>query len=200
MSGGWSALVVAIVGVGGTLGAALLTQSRADRTKRMELEAAHAQRREEREHAEELRQAERAEQKAEALVVLLRSCYIALNTASRQYMTAQVNLLHALRRDTGVHLCLEQLEASRIAQRDSYAEAEMLVPDDVLAAATDAGHRLNTGYGLLKRAATTTPYDHEDLSAFAAGVDESWSQLAVMQQQMRQALGIESGMNGDDAD
>ncbi|MFI6560686.1 hypothetical protein [Streptomyces sp. NPDC050534] len=165
----------------------------------MELEAARAQRREEREHAEERRQAERAEQKAEALVVLLRCCYTALNTASRQYMTAQVNLLHALRRDTGVDLCLEQLEASPIAQRDSCAEAEMVVPD-MLAAATTAGHRLNTGYGLLKRTAATTPYDQDELSAFAAGVDQSWSQLAVMQQQMRQALGIESGVRADGAD
>ncbi|MFF4361211.1 hypothetical protein [Streptomyces sp. NPDC001604] len=194
MSEGWSALVVAIVGVAGTLGAALLTQSRADRTKRMELDAAQAQRREEHRQAEALRQAERSEQKAQALFDLLRSCYISLNTASRQYMTAQVNLLHALQTGTRIDLCLEQLEASRIAQRDSYAEAEMVVPDGVLAAATAAGHRLNAGYGLLKRISATTPYDQQELSAFAAGVDESWSQLAAMQQQMRQSLGIESSL------
>lgn len=200
MSGGWSALVVAIVGVVGTLGAALLTQSRADRTKRMELEAAQEQRREERQQAEALRQAERSEQKAQALFDLLRSCYISLNTASRQYMTAQVNLLHALQTGTGVELCLEQLEASRIAQRDSYAQAEMVVPDDVLAAATAAGHRLNAGYGLLKRISATTPYEQQELNAFAAGVDESWSQLAVMQQRMRQALGIEGSTRAEGAD
>ncbi|MER6529075.1 hypothetical protein [Streptomyces sp. NPDC001508] len=200
MGEGWSALVVALVGVGGTLGAALLTQSRADRTKRMELEAAHAQRREELRHAEELRQAERAEQKAQALVELLRSCYTSLNTASRQYMTVQVNLLHALRNDTGVGLCLEQLEAGRAAQRDSYAQAEMVVPDEVLAAATAAGHRLNSGYALLKRVSATTPYDQEELSAFAAGVDDSWRQLALMQHRMRQDLGVGSGMRIEDAD
>ncbi|SDD76209.1 hypothetical protein [Streptomyces prasinopilosus] len=33
MDGGWTGLVVAVVGVVGTLGAALLTQNRADRTR-----------------------------------------------------------------------------------------------------------------------------------------------------------------------
>ncbi|MGW7426345.1 hypothetical protein ACWGJB_41255 [Streptomyces sp. NPDC054813] len=77
------------------------------------------------------------------------------------------------RRGSGIDLCPELLEAGRIAQRDGYAEAEMVVPDDVLAAAT---------------------------SAFAAGVEESWSQLAVMQEQMRQALGVESRTRGDGTD
>ncbi|WP_432085277.1 hypothetical protein [Streptomyces sp. bgisy095] len=54
MGANWSALLIAVVGVAGTLGAALLTQVRADRTKRMELRAAADQRREERDHAEEL--------------------------------------------------------------------------------------------------------------------------------------------------
>ncbi|MEV7387835.1 MULTISPECIES: hypothetical protein [unclassified Streptomyces] len=44
-------------------------------------------------------------------------------------MTAQVDLLHALQTGAGVGLCLEQLEAGRTAQRASYAEAEMMVPD-----------------------------------------------------------------------
>lgn len=200
MSGGWSALLVALVGVGGTLGAATLTQSRADRTKRMELEAVLARSREERLHAEELRQTERAEQRAQALVDLRRSCYVSLNTASRQYMTAQINLLHALQTGTAVDPCLEQLEASRIAQRDSYAEAEMVVPDDVLVAATDAGHRLNAGYGQLKRLSASAPYDQEELSAFAAGVGDSWSQLAVMQRQMRLDLGVDSGTRAGDVE
>lgn len=196
VSGDWSAVVAAVVGVVGTLGAAFVTQSRADRTRRMELEAAHAQRREERRHAEELLRAERAEQKAQSLMDLHRSCYISLNTSMRQYMTAQVNLLHALQEGIGVDLCLEQLEACRIAQRDSFAEAEMVVPDEVLTAATAAGHRLNTGYGLLKRVSVTSPCDQEELNAFAAGVDEAWGQLSLMQKRMRQALGIESGTRG----
>ncbi|WP_234544120.1 hypothetical protein [Streptomyces shenzhenensis] len=200
MSGEWSALFVALVGVGGTLGAAILTQSRADRTKRMEIEAVLAQSREERRHAEELRQAERSEQKTQALVELRRSCYVSLNTASRQYMTAQVNLLHALQTGSGVDLCLEQLEASRTAQRDSYAEAEMVVPDEVLAAAAAAGHRLNAGYGQLKRMSATAPYDQEELSAFAADINDCWSQLAVMQQRMRLDLGVDSSTRVAGAD
>ncbi|MGJ3560287.1 hypothetical protein ACR6C2_24330 [Streptomyces sp. INA 01156] len=49
------------MGVVGTLGAALLTQNRADRTKRLELQAAAEQQREERRHAEALLQTEQAQ-------------------------------------------------------------------------------------------------------------------------------------------
>lgn len=46
MDASWTGLLITLVGVAGTLGAALLTQNRADRTKRMELQAAAEQRRE----------------------------------------------------------------------------------------------------------------------------------------------------------
>lgn len=62
MGASWTALLIAVVGVAGTLGAALVTQVRADRTKRMELLAAAEQRREERGHAEQLIRAEQTRQ------------------------------------------------------------------------------------------------------------------------------------------
>ncbi|MES4888887.1 hypothetical protein [Streptomyces sp. NPDC096012] len=50
----WAGLLIAVAAVVGMLGVALLTQNRADRTKRPELQAAAEQRREERQHAEAL--------------------------------------------------------------------------------------------------------------------------------------------------
>lgn len=76
----------------------------------------------------------------------------------------------------------------------------MALPDEVLAAATAAGHRLNAGYGLLKRISATAPYEQEELTSFAAGVDDGWNQLAVMQERMRQTLGVANGIEGDSAD
>ncbi|MGA5422311.1 hypothetical protein [Streptomyces lavendulocolor] len=98
MGASWVGLLVAIVGVAGTLGAALLTQNRADRTKRMELLAAAEQRREERDHAAELLRAEQAEARLREGMERRRACYIALNTAARQYLTAMTSHLHAVRR------------------------------------------------------------------------------------------------------
>src|SRR5262249_49942998 len=80
MDASWTGLLIAMVGVAGTPGAALLTQNRADRTKRMELEAAAEQRREERGHAEELLSAEQARQWQRENLERRRTCYITLNT------------------------------------------------------------------------------------------------------------------------
>ncbi|MFJ9249020.1 hypothetical protein [Streptomyces sp. NPDC101776] len=82
----------------------------------MELEAADARRHAQRRHAQQLQQAKRSESKAPPLVDPRRSCRIALNTASRQYLTAQGTPVHSLRAGTGIQSCPEQLEACRIAQ------------------------------------------------------------------------------------
>ncbi|MGD3112488.1 hypothetical protein [Streptomyces sp. YGL11-2] len=192
MGAGWTALLVAVVGVVGTLGASLLTQSRADRTKRMEMEAAAEQRREERNHAEALLEAERARNRAEESIALRRACYITLNTAARQYLTAQVDLMHALRNETGVEAALEQLEARRTTLRESYAEAQMIVPLQVMAVAGAASRHLNAGYGRLKQLAASTPYDQADLTTFETGVEQSWALLSEMRQQMRFDLGVDT--------
>jgi hypothetical protein len=189
---GWTALLVAVVGVVGTLGASLLTQSRADRTKRMEMQAAAEQRREERNHAEAMLETEQARHRAEESIALRRTCYITLNTAARQYLTAQVDFMHALRNETAVEAALEQLEARRTTLRESYAEAQMIVPLRVMAGAGAASRRLNAGYGRLKQIATSTPYSQEDLNTFEAGVEQSWALLSEMRQQMRFDLGVET--------
>ncbi|MEO3843209.1 hypothetical protein [Streptomyces sp. B22F1] len=192
MGAGWTALLVAVVGVVGTLGASLLTQSRADRNKRMEMQAAAEQRREERDHAEAVLEAERARQRAEESLALRRACYITLNTAARQYLTAQVDFMHALRNETGVEATLEQLEARRTALRESYAEAQMIVPLEVMAVAGATSRRLNAGYGRLKQIAACTAYNKEDLDTFEAGVEQSWVLLSEMRQQMRFDLAVDT--------
>lgn len=197
MGAGGTALLVAVVGVAGTLGAALLTQIRADRTKRMELQSAATQRREERDHAEALRAAERTERRTEADEVLKRSCYIALNTASRQYLTAQVDLLYALRKRTGAEAAMEGLETRRVVHRESYAEAQMIVPAAVLVGAGAASRRLNAAYGELKRIAASSVPTSEDLSRFEDGVDGAWSLLAHMRQLMRDDLGVDAASDLD---
>jgi hypothetical protein len=187
----WVALAAAVVGVAGTLGAAQLTQSRADRTKRLELEALARQQREEREHAERLRQAEVAEARRLERLELRRTCYIALNTASRQYQTAQINLLHALRSGDGIEACAEQLEERRSAQRDAYAEAQMIAPDAVMSAVSATGHQLNRGYGILKQFLATPP-DAAALDAFADGqVEQSWALLSDLRRTLRRDLGVD---------
>ncbi|KND46361.1 MULTISPECIES: hypothetical protein [Streptomyces] len=191
MGDAWVALAVASVGVVGTLGAALLTQSRADRTKRLELHALARQQCEERAHAERVRRAELSAARGRELLDLRRACYIALNTAARQYQTAQVNLWHALQEGAGVDACLQELEERRSAHRESYAEAQMVVPAAVLAAAGTVSRRLNSGYGVLKKALAGPSVDGTALDAFEPELRSAWTLLADMRHTMRRDLGVD---------
>ncbi|ULR48850.1 hypothetical protein [Streptomyces deccanensis] len=191
MGEAWVALAVATVGVVGTLGAALLTQSRADRTKRLELQALARQQGEEREHAERLRRAELSAAQVRERHELRRACCVALNTAARQYQTAQVNLWHALRDDSGVDDCADRLDERRVAHREAYAEAQLILPTPVLVSAGAASRQLNSGYGTLRKLVAAVPVDAATLDAFDPEVRKAWALLADMRQEMRRDLGVD---------
>lgn len=192
MGASWAGLLIAMVGVAGTLGAALLTQNRADRTKRMELQAAAEQRREERGHAEELLRAEQTRQWQRESLERRRTCYITLNTASRQYLTAMTNYLYALQRSEDVDTSLKNLEAGRLAYRDSYAESQMVVPDAVLHASSTAKERLNASYGKLRKYGEAPSAYVEELATLEGELhDEVWPYLGALKQSMRTDLGID---------
>ncbi|MGW6054290.1 hypothetical protein [Streptomyces sp. NPDC055189] len=191
MGGDWITLAAATAGVLGTLGAALLTQRRADQTKRMELQALAASQREERRHTERVRRAEHAEAAHRELLALRRACYIAFNTAARQYQTAQVNLLHALRSGTEVDACREQLETQRLAHRDSYAEAEMILPAAVFSVAREANQQLNASYGRLKQIEGQLETRERELDDFDVDIEVSWALLSGLRHAMRHDLGVD---------
>ncbi|MFJ8697063.1 hypothetical protein [Streptomyces roseolilacinus] len=192
MGTAWAGLLVAVVGVAGTLGAALLTQNRADRTKRMELQAAAEQRREERDHAEELLRAEQARQRQSESLERRRTCYITLNTTARQYLTAMTNHLHALRRGEDTDASLENLEESRLSFRDSYAEAQMIAPKTVLRVAGVAKARLNAAYGKLREYGTPPSASDGELSFLEEEFhQEVWPHLGEMKRAMRADLGVD---------
>ncbi|WP_329468461.1 hypothetical protein [Streptomyces sp. NBC_01431] len=166
MDASWSGLWIAVVGVAGTLGAAVLTQSRADRARRMETQSENLERR--------------------------RTCYITLNTAARQYLTEMGNYLHALKRDEGVAASLEKLEAARMTYRDSYAEAQMVVPNAVLGASRAAKERLNHAYGDLKRYGTEPSRYAEELANLERHLHrEVWPSVGALRKSMRSDLGVD---------
>lgn len=189
----WSALAVAIVGVVGTLGAALLTQRRADRLKRHELEVTARQQREDRAHAEQVRQQEARISARRELTDLRRACYISLNTTARQYQTAQINLMHALRArdDAETRTRAEQLEERRVAYRGSYAEAQMIVPAAVLGDTRAVNQQLNSAYGLLKTMLSGGHPDGSELSQLEVETEMSWALLSDLRAAMRGDLGVD---------
>ncbi|MFJ9867949.1 hypothetical protein [Streptomyces sp. NPDC101165] len=169
--GGATALVVAIVGVVGTLLSALLTQRAADRSRRREQE-----------HAEELQ--ERRKQAQE-----LRSCYVALNTSARHYLAALTDQLHALGRTEDVRVVRQRLTEARDQYRDVYAEAQLRVPERVLDLAGDFSRDLGTVYGMVRRLDEGAPRAGDSPGAVQQGIDALWGGLRRIRRAMRVELG-----------
>lgn len=169
--GGTSALLVAVVGVVGTLLSALLTQRAADHSRRREQE-----------RAEELR--ERRSQAGE-----LRSCYVALNAATRQYLAALTDQLHALSRAEDLTAARQRLTEARDQYRDVYAEVQLRAPERVLALAAGLSHELGAVYGMARRLDGGVPRAGDTPDAVQLGIDALWSRLRRMRREMREELG-----------
>ncbi|MEU7467803.1 hypothetical protein AB0A94_04430 [Streptomyces sp. NPDC044984] len=168
---GAGALIVAVVGVIGTLLSALLTQRVAERGRRHEQE-----------------RAERAQARARE-VEERRACYVALNTASRQYLAALTDQLHALIRTEDPRAVRQRLTEARDLHRDVYAEAQMRLPDPVLALAGEVTHALGIVYGRLRRLDDGVPRPGDSLDAAQGEIDALWERLRKLRRGMRADLG-----------
>ncbi|MEU5537140.1 hypothetical protein [Streptomyces sp. NPDC020362] len=174
----------------GTLTATVITQSRADRMKRLELRTMVDQQAAERAHAESRHRVEQAENERRDASQRKRACYIALNTAARQYLSAQDAMLHALRAGAGKDDAVAELEVVRRDYRACYAEAQMTLPLPVLVRARPIDRSLNRTFGHLKRRAL---YGAARLTLEEVGVllDENWVCLEELLHIMRDDLGID---------
>ncbi|MCW8219042.1 hypothetical protein [Streptomyces griseolus] len=169
------AVLIAITGVAGTLGGALLTQRGADRTKKRELEMAHAiqQARENRE--------------------VRRSCYTQLHRDARQFATALSRHLYAMRDHTLGQEDVSALEGTKDAYRDRWSEALMIAPDAVIVPADELNEALTGVYGQIKRLERESPRPGETLRSAAEEQHALWSLISVMREAMRRDLGVTVG-------
>ncbi|MFD3521810.1 hypothetical protein [Streptomyces sp. NPDC058653] len=172
---GADALIAAVVGVVGTLLSALLTQRAAERGRSEEQERA------ERARAKALETEER------------RSCYVALNSASRQYLAALTDQLHALTRTEDPRSVRQRLTEARDLHRDVYAEAQMRLRDPVLTLAGEVTHGLGTLYGRLRRLDDGVPRAGDSPDAAQGEIDALWERLRELRRGMRADLGTPGG-------
>ncbi|MET8179775.1 hypothetical protein [Streptomyces sp. NPDC005336] len=170
--GGVAAPVVAVVGVVGTLLSALLTQRAADRGRRREQERAE----------EALERSRHAQE--------LRSCYVALNTAARQYLAALTDQLHALGRDEDLRAVRQRSTEARDQYREVYAEAQLQVPERVLELAGQLSHDLGAVYGMVRRLDDGVSQAEDSPSAVREGIELLWARLRRMRAEMRAELGV----------
>ncbi|MFI6371154.1 hypothetical protein [Streptomyces sp. NPDC050546] len=166
------AVLIAVAGVAGTLGGALLTQRAAEKAKRRELEMAQA--------IQEVREDRE----------LRRRCYTELHRDARQFCTALSRQLYVLRDRTPGDEDIKSLEAAKDTYRDRWSEALMIAPDAVLTPAGEVNRALNAVYGRVKRLEQGNPRPGESLHAAAVAQHGIWSLIAAAREAMRRDLDV----------
>lgn len=140
---GWemsSAMVIAAVGVCGTLASAIITQLFSQRSRHQELESAERRRIAEQETTEKQRKIDQ-----------LRSCYIQLNANDRNYRDAMLAYAYALKAGSPSEAEAAEVATARRAQRDARAEAQMIVSEEVLGTEGRVNARLTRSHRSLQQ-------------------------------------------------
>lgn len=182
MSSDFGPVIVAIVGVAGTLASALFTQQLAQRSRMRELE-----------HAERRRVAERADAERTRALEQLRGIYAQLHANDRNYRDAMLAHVHALTRDAaGASAEAAEVTAARRSQRDVRTQAQMIASDGVLRSESPVNKELTTCFGLVKQLERTDdPQRRADLARQTIHrLDQIIPLLSAMGSTMRRELGV----------
>jgi len=140
MSADVTTVVIAILGAIGTLSSPLLTQRIADRAKRQEFEFEIQRRR-----------ADQIEDDRRSAIQERRAIYAKLNTTARRYEQAIYHYLRVISEGPPHPDQEDELVAARETFRELYSDAQMVLPDHVLAAAMDMSYGLGQAYGKARR-------------------------------------------------
>ncbi|MFJ8921930.1 hypothetical protein ACIREK_20945 [Streptomyces sp. NPDC102415] len=179
MNSSISQIVIAVLGIGGTLAAAVVTQRGADRARARELE-----------HTRQLQQEEREYATRQAQLEVRRTCYATLSAGTRDLANTMTKVLHALERGEMTEGLRSDLDRARRDHRLRHAEAQMVLPDTVAKAASTANRHLGEFYGLLMRLDGGTAQQGENLDTARECMDKLWDPLWRMRHVMRVDLGV----------
>ncbi|MEU1076085.1 MULTISPECIES: hypothetical protein [unclassified Streptomyces] len=178
MNSGGIALLVAVVGVAGTLLAPVTTTWVGSRARLQEFEL-----------QQRADQAARLFEEAQQNLERRRDTYVALNTSARAYRILLMEDLQALRR--GAHPGANgDTEASRVEFQSIYAQAQMLVPDAVLETCQAVRVALADARKQLTALLEDTTLDLEKWQDVHTHLIQLWDVIGAMQRAMRQDLGI----------
>lgn len=171
------ALVVAVVGVAGTMGAPWLSQRVHQGEAREQAERD--------EHAREWERRDRAFERR-------RDLYAALNSTARVYRSVTRDVALSLRRgESVVHGGLAGIDRAREAYRAQYAQAQMVLPQRALEVAEETIRCLGHGYELVRRLALASDPRQaaEPTLAWLRGL-LSDAVLLLLRQALREDLGV----------
>jgi hypothetical protein len=140
MSADLTTVVVAVLGVAGTLSSPLLAQRVAARARQQEFSLQSQERREDRQEAN-----------SRSAFQERRSTYAALNTSARSYVQQLRAYLRVIAEGSVTDDDRAGLAVARQGFRDVFSDAQMILPDRVLDAALEVNSALGDAYGMIKR-------------------------------------------------
>ncbi|WP_329123899.1 hypothetical protein [Streptomyces sp. NBC_01353] len=176
MSASVSALVVAIVGVAGTLASGLLAHRSATRAKQVELQ-----------HLADQQRAEQERNELREMLAARRASYALLNQAVRHFHDVLAN--HRQRVHALTEQQKEELGDARRLLRDAYAEAQMIASDAVLVPAGQLVTDLNQVHAALIAVERWGSPDAPSMD-IEARLTQASASLYSLRQRMRADLGI----------
>ena len=192
MNTAFTTIIAAGVAVLGTLLSPILAQYSASRNKAQEYELARRQRQEERD----------AERKLQEFIEV-RSMYTSLNTEMRAYHRALRGYLFLMRSGHCDKDARQDLNNSRHAYLQCYADAQMIVSDNVFNAAVVANDGLSRLYGIalrldgftepgLSSGAATADKERETIESALSYSENVRQHIWEMRGIMRKELGVGS--------
>jgi hypothetical protein len=176
-----TALVVAVVGVAGTLTAPVLSQRSAARSRAAD-----------RENEAQARQAEWEREGRQRDLVERRDCYVALLVALRRVRVESREYVDALRTGGADAAARQRLEEARYNYRTRYSESSMVLPLEVEHAAREVDNRLAVLWRTINALAAATPVDADDAERCASGLLDMRTDSRRLRAVMRADLGLET--------
>jgi hypothetical protein len=140
MSSAVVSLVIAIVGVCGTLASAIFTQRLSQQARLEELG-----------RTERLRIADQEAAAKKSKTDQLRNCYVQLNANDRHYRDAMLAYAYTLKAGLPAEAEAAEMKTARRAQRRARAEAQMMVSEEVLESEGLVNAGLTVAYRHLQR-------------------------------------------------
>ncbi|MGW5852744.1 hypothetical protein ACWFQ8_33365 [Streptomyces sp. NPDC055254] len=182
MGNAWPALAGALVAVLGTLLAPVLSHRVLARTQAEQ--SARAERAADAQWAREQRVVEREQR---------RSCYVGANAGYRRYRVELMNYLWLVHKGAVTPQGRADLEEARHVLYASFAEAQMVASDAVLAQLDALAQALASSYSRIMRLEEGDPHPEgsfEELLAALLALGDRW---AEMRDTMRADLGVAAG-------
>jgi len=180
MSGDFTALVIAVVAVLGTLSASIVTQRLSARAQQQSFEFQRLLRIEEYDRG-----------RREAILAADRSCYVTMLATSQRYRIELVNHLHTIQEGTVNDTGRDSLENARQAYAASFAETELTATVSVLTPVRSVNRILSESFRAIKHLERGEPEpDHsfeEIRTSLLQTISEPWVE---MRGAMRDDLGV----------